>query len=348
MTAESLEPAVWLPAIRTNTGADVFTERLACGLRRIGVQAEITWLPHRAEYVPWLVHRPSPPDGTNVIHINTWIHARFYRGFGLPVVVTCHGCVHDPALLPYKSPLQSFYHRAWAQRLESAAYRNAARVTAVSEYTAKRMRQHFGDLTVDVIPNWIPPESFLPPTREAPNNPFRLLYVGHWSRRKGVDLLPRIMRALGEEFELFYTGDPRPSEQFPANMKALGWTANPAEVREWMSLSDALIFPSRMEGMSLTVLEAMAVGLPVVCSDSASLPEQVKHGINGLICPTDDANAFVAAVRYLRDHSPLWEEMRRNAHTIAEEKFSEGRVIDSYIRVYQGAIGIQTIVGRNI
>lgn len=47
--------AVWFPAVRSYSGADVFTERLCAGLNARGIRAEISWLPLRAEYAPWSV-----------------------------------------------------------------------------------------------------------------------------------------------------------------------------------------------------------------------------------------------------------------------------------------------------
>src|SRR5690606_37236266 len=44
---------VWFPAIRSGTGTDVFTERLAEGLESAGIRTAIDWMPLRAEYAPW-------------------------------------------------------------------------------------------------------------------------------------------------------------------------------------------------------------------------------------------------------------------------------------------------------
>ncbi|MFN3594090.1 MAG: glycosyltransferase [Thiobacillaceae bacterium] len=63
--------------------------------------------------------------------------------------------------------------------------------------------------------------------------------------------------------------------------------------------ADALLFPSRIEGLPLTVIEAMACGLPVIAAKSASLPEVVAHGATGLLCPVDDVGAYVSAPRTL-------------------------------------------------
>ena len=74
---DGIPPAVWLPAIRTGTGTDAFTETLAASLKRRGLQAEISWLPHQAEVAPWAVPVPQAPQWANIAHVNTWLPKRF-------------------------------------------------------------------------------------------------------------------------------------------------------------------------------------------------------------------------------------------------------------------------------
>ena len=199
-----IEPAVWFLAVRAHSGADVFTERLCGGLNERGFRAEITWLPLRAEYAPWSVLVPKPPKWANIVHVNSWLHPRFLPQ-ELPVVSTLHSCVHDPALIPYKKPAQRLYHAAWIKRVEADNLRRATRIVAVSRYTARAAEAVFGLQGVDVIYNGVDTACFHPTERATPNSPFRLLYVGNWNARKGVDLLAPIMQALGNNFELAYT-----------------------------------------------------------------------------------------------------------------------------------------------
>ena len=100
------ELGVWFPAVQVGTGADVFTEQLCAGLNRIGIRAEVSWLPARAEYMPWSVAVPRAPAWARMVHVNTWLHRRFVPAH-LPVVATMHLCVHDPALAPYKTRAQA-------------------------------------------------------------------------------------------------------------------------------------------------------------------------------------------------------------------------------------------------
>src|SRR5690606_24312426 len=124
---KSRQPAVWFPAICAGTGADIFTIRLAENLQAAGIRTEVTWLPHYAEYLPWLVSSPKPPDWANIAHINTWLHPRFIPQ-GIPLVATMHHCVHDVAMEPYKSVLQSLYHRLWIKRIEATVLSRARRI----------------------------------------------------------------------------------------------------------------------------------------------------------------------------------------------------------------------------
>src|SRR3546814_20476891 len=93
------KPAVWLPTIRAGTGADVFTVRLCDGLNARGIRAEIAWLPHRAEYLPWTVRAPEPPAWANVAHVHSWLPHRFWPR-RLPPVVTVPHLVNAPAYRP--------------------------------------------------------------------------------------------------------------------------------------------------------------------------------------------------------------------------------------------------------
>ncbi|MDN5936634.1 MAG: hypothetical protein L0H75_10770, partial [Nitrosospira sp.] len=98
-------------------GTDVFTERLAEGLAKRGIRTEITGLPLRAEYAPWTVPIPKPPDWATVAHVNTWLHPQFLPQH-FPVVATIHHSVHHPDAKRYKGFARTAYHRWWITPVE--------------------------------------------------------------------------------------------------------------------------------------------------------------------------------------------------------------------------------------
>lgn len=334
MTTRS--PAVWFPAVRTGTGTDVFTERLAADLQARGIQADITWLPLRAEYAPWTVTMPSPPDWANVVHVNTWLHPRFLPT-NLPVVATVHHSIHNPALDPYKGLARRLYHKYWIRKVERHTMQRADVVTAVSRFAAEMARQKVLDCPIEVIYNGVDTDKFCPPARRVPHHPFRLLYVGSWMARKGVDLLAPIMRELGDNFILNYTGGAvaecdKPG--MPGNMYDIGRLRSSGSVVAAMQQADAFLFPSRSEGFGLVVIEAMACGLPVVATHGSSLVEIVDDGVTGVLCGENDVDSIVGATRGLAKDPIRYHEMSLSAVSQSSTKFTSDEMLDGYCRVY--------------
>lgn len=335
-------PAVWFPAVRAGTGADVFTERLAAGLRECGIHAEIAWLPLRAEYAPWTVPVPSPPDWATVVHVNSWLHPRFLPK-SLPVVVTIHHSVHDPGLRPYKGAARAAYHRLWIAPNERRVLRGAVEVVAVSRFVADMARRTLVDVPIGVVHNGVDIEKFRPgrEMRHA-GHPFKLLYVGGWKTLKGVDLLAPIMSELGNGFELRYTGGSAHRQSGPSvapNMHDIGRLKGDGAVVAAMQEADALLFPSRSEGFGLVVAEAMACGLPVVATRGSSLAEIVDDKVTGFLCPRDDVAAFSEAVRTLAADATLRQAMARAARRRTAACFSAHGTLGAYAGIYGRAIG---------
>ncbi len=337
---DTKEPAVWFPAVRSGSGADVFTERLAAGLRGRGLRAEITWLPLRAEYAPWTVAVPKPPDWANLVHINTWLHSRFVPK-DRPVIATIHHAMHHPAVRAYKGRARATYHQYWIAPNERRVLRRVDRVVAVSRFVAETARQTLLDVPMQVIYNGVDINKFRPGNRQRkPDEPFRLLYVGSWKKLKGVDLLAPIMRELGDGFELRYTGGAlaeRAKADVPTNMRDLGRLHGEDAVVAAMQSADALLLPSRSEGHPLVVIEAMACGLPVIATRGSSLVEVVVDRTTGTLCAEGAVNAFVEPCRKLASMHAMRASMANRARECAASNYSIGRMIDSYLMAYGAA-----------
>lgn len=336
MISPKREPAVWFLAVRTGSGADVFTERLNAELRKRGTRSEISWLPHRAEYAPWTVEVPAPPAWANVVHINTWLHSRFVPK-SLPVVATLHHSIHHPDADPYKGWLRAAYHKYWIRPIERRTVRRADRVIAVSKFAAKTARETLLDRPMMVVCNGVDIERFRPSDQRYAHQPFRLLYVGKWVPLKGVGLLAPIMRELGDNFELRYTGGSKSTNRggdFPVNMHDLGRLHSLDAVITAMQNADALIFPSRSEGFPLVVIEAMACGLPVIATRESSVVEAIDDGATGILCKRDNVTAFADAARQLFGDLVLCQQMAVEARHQVAKKFSLERMVAAYEEIY--------------
>jgi glycosyltransferase involved in cell wall biosynthesis len=236
--------------------------------------------------------------------------------------------------------MQALYHRHYIYPREVANLKRAQRIIAVSHYTANKAATAFGFGPIEVIHNGVDTVKIAPILRTEPHRPFRLLYVGNWSARKGVDLLAPLMKTLGEGFELRYTSDRHGQHRrypLPGNCINIGRLSEDKLVSAYHN-ADALVFPSRMEGLPLTPLEAMACGLPVIAANAASLPEVVDHGVTGWLCQQDDLEEFVQNCRKLAGDPAIWRRMSKSARERAVTDFAENEMVTCYRNVYQALL----------
>ena len=338
---KNTKSAIWFPTVKTNTGSDKFTEQLVASLNQRGIRAEITWLPHRAEYLPWLVPVPPKPIWANIVHINTWLHPRFIPS-DLPIIATLHHASHDPELQIYKGWLRSQYHSRWIKNIEKRVIQRANHIVAVSRFAAHITQQHVLNKPIEVIYNGIDTRLFCSFGDRQHQHPFYLLYVGAWRKLKGIDLLAPIMRELGNDYILYYTGDSQlenDQDNTPDNMINIG-RLNQQQVIQAMQTANAFLFPSKSEGFGLVVAEAMACGLPVVVSDSSALTELVDDGETGFLCEKDNVDDFVQTIRLLKEHPELCVKVGEGARDIASIRFNIDEMVGKYIKSYKDILKV--------
>jgi glycosyltransferase involved in cell wall biosynthesis len=105
---------------------------------------------------------------------------------------------------------------------------------------------------------------------------------------------------------------------------------------------DVAALPSYREAQGLTVLEAMALGRPVVASNVGGIPEMIEDGVSGLLVPPHDAPALATAIsRLLLDHS-FADTIARAGHNVVRDRFCLERMVSDIEQVYDdGAKAVQ-------
>jgi glycosyltransferase involved in cell wall biosynthesis len=143
-----------------------------------------------------------------------------------------------------------------------------------------------------------PPGVDLPAERDWPAaEPRQLIFVGHFDIKGGDVALKAfdIVRQQCADMRLTIVGStPRIAPQ-EAAQRGIEWIERvPRErlLNELMPAADIFVYPTRFDGLPLTLLEAMACGLAVATSDYRAIPEVVDHGGAGLLSPVDDARAL--------------------------------------------------------
>lgn len=91
------------------------------------------------------------------------------------------------------------------------------------------------------------------------------------------------------------------------------------------------------ELLGQTLLEGMACGAPVICTNVAGMPEIVENGVNGLVVPPNNPAALGQAIRWLADHPADAAEMGRGGRGRVLEKFTWPQVVARCLSIYQGS-----------
>jgi glycosyltransferase involved in cell wall biosynthesis len=100
------------------------------------------------------------------------------------------------------------------------------------------------------------------------------------------------------------------------------------------------VLPSRAEGISNTILEAMATGLPVLATAVGGNPELVEPGQTGLLVPAGDAQALAAAMWALSPEG-VRQAMGRAGRERVERRFSLGAMVRRYRGLYGEALRLK-------
>ena len=127
------------------------------------------------------------------------------------------------------------------------------------------------------------------------------------------------------------------SEDQLALWQEKGWVTywgSSADVREPLALADCVVLPSYREGTPRTLLEAAAMGRPLVATDVPGCREVVRHGFNGLLCRPRDAQDLANQMQaILQMPAAQLAQMGQASRQYVEERFDEQRVIDAYLQV---------------
>ena len=190
-------------------------------------------------------------------------------------------------------------------------------------------------------------------SRAIEATPGRLLvYAGRLSAEKGVDTLLRAMPAIlarhpDATLAILGGGGPFSADETALRelAEALGVSAAVrfegfvSDVTPWLLAADVFVLPSRSEGMSNALIEAMAAGAPIVTTGIAAHHEVVRGGENALVIPAGDAVALGEAINALLEDEELSRRLGQNARESAAKKHSPAVMLDAYVSVYRAVSG---------
>ncbi|MFH1867925.1 MAG: glycosyltransferase family 4 protein [Candidatus Omnitrophota bacterium] len=102
-----------------------------------------------------------------------------------------------------------------------------------------------------------------------------------------------------------------------------------------LSVIDIFCLPTLQEGLGLSILEAMAAGIPVVASNVGGIYTLIKHKENGFLVPPADEDALAEAISVILSDSSLSETMGKHSRNLAVENFTLEMMTDKVLGVYE-------------
>lgn len=112
------------------------------------------------------------------------------------------------------------------------------------------------------------------------------------------------------------------------------FTGHRSDVAALLSQSFVSVLPSYSEGLSNSLIESMAAGLPLVATNVGGNPELVKPGVNGLLIPVRDVNALVTAINTILDDPDLAAQYGEASLRLCHEQFSMTKMVDETQGLY--------------
>ncbi|MDW6022002.1 glycosyltransferase family 4 protein [Mesorhizobium sp. BAC0120] len=247
---------------------------------------------------------------------------------------------------------------SWIEAIARQASLRACRgliVASAGERTRLSRAYPRIDLNIADIPNPIDAEEWRATDRQQARAELglpadRFLIINHGRidiRRKGLDVLIEAWAPFAEDraAELVIIGSGQDREAFAGLLRKGGapnvrwlsdYTTDRSLLRRWLSAADAYVTASRIEGMPVAPLEAMACGLPVVASEAQGLPDILANGeaSGGLLVRREAPDEIADRLRRLRGDAELRHRLGLAARRRVEEKFSlsaVGAALDAFL-----------------
>jgi glycosyltransferase involved in cell wall biosynthesis len=254
---------------------------------------------------------------------------------GVPIrVYTVHGW----AFRAHGWPASALYR--WAERL----LRPLTTVTicvADSERRAGLAAHTCEERTTVVIHNGVAPGGFREVGKARSGRP-RLVTVGRLQEPKDALTLVRALAALrGRPFEAVLVGDGPDRPAVEEEVRRLGLESavqllgERDDVPELLGTADVFVLSSYSEGLPLSILEAMAAGLPVVASNVGGVSELVADGDTGLLVPPGDAQSLAAAIERLLEDPALCRRFGEAGRIRVAEYFDLAAVQQAHLDLYR-------------
>lgn len=165
---------------------------------------------------------------------------------------------------------------------------------------------------------------------------FVYIFIGRVTRDKGINELLSAFKRLNDDSVLFLLGNNevdtsvnRELYDWSLENKNIIYTGNVDDVERYLSAADCYVLPSYREGFGMSVIEAEAMGVPVIVTDIPSPVDAVIDNKTGLLVKKADENSLLDAMKKIRKLN--YQEMGKEGHKFASDNFEQKQLFDKII-----------------
>jgi len=185
---------------------------------------------------------------------------------------------------------------------------------------------------------------------EPPAPPVVAGYAGRMLADKGVAALVEAQQSLhrrGNALHLMLAGTPDPENPSSIDAATLAawqtlpgitWLGEVDDIRTLWSAAHIAVLPSRREGLPMSLLEAAAMGRPLIATDVPGCREIARDGVNALLVPPDDSSALAAALERLADDAELRRRFGAASRALVESELAADAVGAATVACYRSLL----------
>jgi len=262
---------------------------------------------------------------------------------GIPYIVSLRG-----SDVPFYSDRFFLLDLLFFRRISRNIWGRAKSVTAVSHYLRELAEETSPDQAIEVIFNGIDIEEFQPTDKaNTDEKTFTILFVGRLIERKGLKYALAALKELVKKYpnvRLLIVGDgpQRNTHEHYVDKHRLSpfvhflGPLNREQTRDHYQKSDVFLLPSIKEALPNVILEAMACGLPIICTETGAA-ELINK--NGIIIAKESSGDIKEALVTLMSDKKLRRNMARQSRLLVKDK-SWDEVANLYLRLYEKVVTI--------